>query len=176
MSEARRSYWSSVPGLVTGLAGLLTAVVGLVAVLIQLGVIGGKDSSSGTGGTTGTTVAGSGSTNSTTEPRTFEVKPAALDFPPADAREKTVTITNTSATAALAPLQSTVVGSNPERFTVSAGTCAAAVPANGTCTMKVTFAPASGAALTKYSATLRVTASGAPRVAEVSLTGSVVIG
>ena len=44
MSENSRSFFSTVPGLVTGLAGVLTAVVGLITVLIQLGVIGGDDS------------------------------------------------------------------------------------------------------------------------------------
>ena len=42
-SENKKSFWSSIPGLVTGLAGLLTGVVGLVTVLIQLDVIGGDD-------------------------------------------------------------------------------------------------------------------------------------
>ena len=40
MSENKKSFWSSIPGLVTGLAGLLTGVVGLVTVLIQLEDLG----------------------------------------------------------------------------------------------------------------------------------------
>jgi phage tail tape-measure protein len=176
VSEARRSFWSSVPGLVTGLAGVLTAVVGLVAVLIQLGVIGGKGASSGTGGTTGTSVAGSGSTSSTAEPRTFEVRPTTLDFPPTAAREQTLTVRNTSASGALGSLQSTFTGGNSDRFSVSGVTCNSALPPNGTCTLKVTFTPPSGATLQKYSATLRVSAKDAPQVAEVSLTASIVIG
>ena len=70
MSTTTRSFWSTIPGLVTGLAGILTALVGLGALLVSLGVIGDKDSgspstqspaakSSGTSGAT----SGSGATD-----------------------------------------------------------------------------------------------------------------
>jgi len=177
VSEGRRSFWSSVPGLVTGLTGLLTAIVGLVAVLIQLGVIGGKDSSSSpstvTNGSSPASGAGGGPT--TTVPATFEVKPTTLDFPPTAAREQTVTVINTSRSGTLTLGPPTLIGDDPGRFSV-AGNCGGTVPANGSCPLKVTFTPASGATLKKYSATLRISVAETSRVVEVNLTASTVIG
>ena len=40
-SEPVKSWWTTLPGLLTATAGVLTAVTGLVAVLAQQGVIGG---------------------------------------------------------------------------------------------------------------------------------------
>jgi hypothetical protein len=41
--QTRQSWWQTLPGILTATATLITAVGGLVAVLIQVGVIGGKD-------------------------------------------------------------------------------------------------------------------------------------
>ena len=38
----RRSWWSTLPGVLTALAALLTAVSGLVALLVQTGLFGAK--------------------------------------------------------------------------------------------------------------------------------------
>ena len=57
MSENKKSFFSSIPGLITGLAGLVTGIVGLFTVLIQLDVIGGDDDSGPTGAGGTTTVA-----------------------------------------------------------------------------------------------------------------------
>ena len=40
-SEPVKSWWTTLPGVLTAIAGILTAVTGLVAVLAQQGVIGG---------------------------------------------------------------------------------------------------------------------------------------
>jgi hypothetical protein len=52
----RKSFWTGLPGILTGSAALITAVGGLVAVLIQVGAIGGGGSENSTG--QGTTSAG----------------------------------------------------------------------------------------------------------------------
>jgi len=178
VSEGRRSFWSSVPGLVTGRAGLLTAIVGLVAVLIQLGVIGGNDSKSPAGPSTASSApaSGGGGAPTTTAPATFEVKPTTLDFAPTAAREQTVTVTNTSRSGTLTLFSPTLTGDDPGRFSVSGNCTGTAIPANGSCILKVMFTPASGAALKKYSATLRISVEETSRVADVTLTASTLIG
>jgi hypothetical protein len=54
MTEPKKSFWSGLSGALTGATALLTAVGALLAVLIQVGVIGGDDDGSG-GGSSGTT-------------------------------------------------------------------------------------------------------------------------
>jgi hypothetical protein len=186
MSQNRRSFWSSVPGLVTGLAGLLTGIVGLVTVLIQLGVVGGKDSGDKTTAATGTTVTtlpgattsstfsgGAGLTTTANVP-TFTVTPVSLDFQPADAKEKSVSIKNTSTSAALTVPLPTVNGADKDRFTPAFGTCTGAPLRPGdSCTVKVTFAP--NGPLRKYNASLRVAPVGANVAQEVALTATTVL-
>jgi hypothetical protein len=181
MSENRRSFWSSVPGLVTGLAGLLTGIVGLVTVLIQLGVVGGKsdDKTTAATGATSTTVTtlpgasttGFGVTTTAAATGTFTV-PSTLDFP-SGVKEKPLTVKNTSPSGTITVRQPTLTGPDAARFTVSLDTCAQPLAAGLSCTMTVTFAPNVG--LKTYSATLQVTASGTTRGAEVALTASVVL-
>lgn len=38
-----KGFWQTVPGILTGLAAVLTAIGGLFAVLLQIGIIGGSD-------------------------------------------------------------------------------------------------------------------------------------
>jgi len=190
VSDHKRSFWSTVPGLVTGLAGLLTGIVGLITLLVQLGVLGGGSGNGSanqpdnTATTTSSTISGAagapgsgggGSATSIAEPATFTVTPTALDFPPSDAKDKTLTVKNTSTNAGLTDVRANVTGSDADRFSVSLGTCTGRVAANLSCTLQVKFTPASGAALKKYSATLQVTAAGATRGAEVSLTASTLL-
>jgi hypothetical protein len=183
VSDGKRSFWSSVPGLITGLAGLLTGVVGLITLLVQQGVIGNNSSggklpplgtsvpSATVPGTPGT-VAGS---SSSTASGTFTVSPTALDFAPTDPRTKAVTVKNTGNVTTLTDFRSTVDGKDAGLFQASLGDCGGPLPANGTCTVKVTFTPQSGAALKQYTARLRLSATPAPAVAEVVLTGSALL-
>ena len=54
MNEPKRSFWSGLSGALAGVTALLTAVGALIAVLVQVGVIGGGDDGNG-GGSSGTT-------------------------------------------------------------------------------------------------------------------------
>ncbi|HEX2047458.1 MAG TPA: hypothetical protein VHF27_06825 [Acidimicrobiales bacterium] len=180
MSESKRSFWSTIPGLVTGLAGLLTGIVGLVTVLIQLGVLGDDDSnqSVATTETTATTVAGgarSGGGGATPTPTTevprFTVSPTTLDFKPAD-REKKVKVENISETASLTVAQPRVTGQDAAQFSADAGTCRGPLRPGLSCELVVTFSPAGP--LRTYRALLQVTADGA-RGAEVPLTASTLL-
>ena len=174
MSEQKRSFFSTIPGLVTGLAGLLTAIVGLATVLIQLGVIGGDDSSGTSTDPTTTLAPGAAyAVTPTTEMPRFTVNPATLDFKPADPPEKKVTVRNTSSAATLTVDAPRVVGTDRDRFTARTGTCTGPVRPGTSCELSVTFT-ASGP-LRSYSASLEVTATGA-RGEEVRLTASTLLG
>ncbi len=174
MSENKRSFWSSVPGLVTGMAGLLTGIVGLVTVLIQLNVIGGDKP--GTPAATATTVANAGGTTATTEVGSFTVSPKPLTFGPTDSKVKTVTVKNTSDTASISLQPPRVTGDNAGQFSAAFDTCSSApLRPNLSCTLKVTFAP--DRPLGNYKATLQVQpAAGAVRAEEVQLTASTLLG
>lgn len=178
MSENKKSFWSSIPGLVTGLAGLLTGVVGLVTVLIQLDVIGGDDSNGAAPGVS-TTVAGNAATSSDgrpagtprTETPAFTLSASTLEFKPTDPREKSVTVRNTGAVPlTLSPPR--VEGPDRTQFSATLGTCSGPVAAGSSCTMSVTFTPAGP--LKTYSALLSVSAPGAP-ADEVDLKATTVL-
>ncbi|HET7722202.1 MAG TPA: hypothetical protein VFK43_19690, partial [Acidimicrobiales bacterium] len=101
MSENKKPFWSSIPGLVTGLAGLLTGIVGLVTVLIQLDVIGGDDAGQPTAAVTttvvpGGTTGGAGGVTSISGQLTAE--PATLKLATGE-REKTLLVRNNSSAA-----------------------------------------------------------------------------
>ena len=173
-----RSFWSSIPGLVTGLAGVLTAVVGLVTVLIQLDVIGGDDSSNDTttsstrpgasatpsgGGSGGTSGQGGRST-----PK-FAVSPTSVKLDTLLAKEATVTVSNTGSTA-LSVEAPELDGPGAAEFSVDAQACTTATVAVGRkCAIKVTYAPS---ARGEHSATLQVNVAGASDPEEVQLSGS----
>ncbi|MDQ3640874.1 MAG: hypothetical protein M3450_05235 [Actinomycetota bacterium] len=179
MSENKRSFFSTIPGLVTGLAGLLTGIVGLVTVLIQLNVIGGDDSNGSTAVNAGGPVTsapaggGGGGATPTTEAGSFTVSPSPLNFGPADPKEKTLTVKNTSSTARLTVQTPRVTGKDAERFSTSSD-CSGSLAPNLSCNVRVTFAPSGP--LRTYEATIQVQATGAPRGAEVKVTASTLLG
>lgn len=47
MTEQKKSFWSGLSGILAGVTALLTAVGALIAVLVQVGVIGGDDRNGG---------------------------------------------------------------------------------------------------------------------------------
>ncbi len=171
MTDGRRSFWSSIPGLITGLAGLLTGVVGLGTLAVQQGIIG-KGSGSPVV-TTGAPGSSGAPATPTTGAGVFIVNPTALDFAPADAKEKLVTVKNFGPTP-LTVQTPRVDGKDPDRFSASYGTCTGApLPAGLSCTLKVTFTP--GGALKRFEAKLQVTATGAPQSVEVALSASTLL-
>ena len=180
MSENKRSFFSTIPGLVTGLAGLLTGIVGIVTVLMQLNVIGGDDSNGSTSGNGRGTVtsspaggAGAGGQSPASEAGTFTVSPNPLNFGPADPKEKTLTVKNTSSTARLSVQTPRVNGKDDERFSTSSD-CPGSLAPNLSCNVRVTFAPSG--TLRTYEATIQIQATGAARAAEVKVTGSTLLG
>ena len=173
MSTRSKSFWSTIPGLITGLAGILTALVGLGTLLIQIGVIGGDGDDSTTTktrpGATATTRPGSSlgddgeGSDTATGPPQFTVAPDELKLTANDKTEN-VTVSNTGQTAFT--LSTELTGTDEDQFTVSKGTCGSQVPRGGSCVMTVSF---KGAVAAK--ANLVVTAPGASSQ-EVNLEGS----
>ncbi|RZT93624.1 hypothetical protein [Rivibacter subsaxonicus] len=47
MADPDKSWWTTLPGLLTALAGIITAVGGLIAVLVQAGLIGNRSAPAG---------------------------------------------------------------------------------------------------------------------------------
>ncbi|MDP9005634.1 MAG: hypothetical protein M3N15_01795 [Actinomycetota bacterium] len=140
------SFWSTIPGLLTGLAGVLTAGVTLVTLAVSQGWVGdgsGEDATAGstTGPAAGTRGgAGGGATGSALE---LGVEPTTLRFRPAllTAATETVTVRNEGDVPFTvdAPQLS---GDDPESFDVDDGGCAGRSLASGrSCELSVTFDP-----------------------------------
>lgn len=178
MSESKKSFWSSIPGLVTGLAGLLTGIVGLVTVLIQLDVIGGGgDSATPAAGVT-TTVApgttgntGNGAGVSTTISGKLTANPVSLKLATAE-REKSVTVTNDS-TGTLTVQRPEYTGQDKSAFSTDSGCTNVALQPGRSCTLKVQLAPTGP--LKTYKATLVLEARELPRATEVPVEASTLL-
>ncbi|MDP8986814.1 MAG: hypothetical protein M3N25_05045 [Actinomycetota bacterium] len=153
------SFWSTLPGVLTGIAGLVTAVVALVSLAASQGWIGG-------GGGGGAGPAGDGDT-----PVRLEVQPESLQFRavPGASREETVTVVNDGD----APVQldePRIEGADADQFDVDGGACTGdALPAGRSCEIVVTFDGGLGDA----SATLVLTPSDG-RAYEIPLEAGVV--
>jgi hypothetical protein len=102
------------------------------------------------------------------------LSPVTLTFPSttvgATATAMSTTLTN-DGNATLNISSITVTGANPGDFTISANTCGATLAASATCTISVTFTPASA---TSFTAAISVAddASGSPQTATLSGTGT----
>lgn len=175
MSENKKSFWSSIPGLVTGLAGLLTGIVGLVTVLIQLDVIGGKGSSTptaavtttvapaGAAGTTGGTTGAGGAGAITTISGRLTAEPSSLKLATGE-REKTITVRNLS-NASLTVLKPEYTGADKSAFSTDSGCTNVVLPAGRSCTLTVMLAPTGP--LKTYKANLVLEAKELPQATEV---------
>lgn len=148
MSENKKSFFSSIPGLITGLAGLLTGIVGLVTVLIQLDVIGGSDDDAGpvaAGGTTtvapaaGGSAPAGGATTSTTIAGRLVVEPVPIKLQ-ATERAKTVTVRNAT-TATVTVQKPEYTGPDRTAFSTDTGCTNVALTPGRSCTMQVTLTP-----------------------------------
>jgi hypothetical protein len=177
MSENKKSFFSSIPGVITGLAGLLTGIVGLVTVLIQLDVIGGDDDSGpiASGGTTTVAPAAggpaAGGTVTTTIKGGLSVQPTPVKLQPNE-REKVVTVKN-DASAAVTVLRPRYTGESASAFSTDAGCTNVALRPGASCTMKVQLS-ASGP-LKVYKANLVVEADELGGVTEVPVEASTIL-
>lgn len=157
------SFWSSIPGFLTGLAGVLTAVVTLVTLAFSQGWVG--DSSPGdTGGPSG---AGGGEAAAASAPE-VSVDPDSLSFRPTIFGSVTEALTVINAGDQPFTVDATqLTGDDPERFEVDDDACTAApLPSGRTCTLDVTFDPSG---IGDARATLVVSVNGGEGAAEVAL-------
>jgi hypothetical protein len=177
MSENKQkpSFWSTIPGLVTGLAGLLTGIVGLVTVLMQLDVLGGNgDSTPGAAVTTtvvpgGTTGGGGGSATSISGRLTAE--PSTLKLATGE-REKTLRVVN-NATAPVTVLKPEFSGRDSSAFSTDSGCTNVSLRAGASCTLKVQLSPSGG--LKTYEASLVLEGKEISSVTEVPVTASTLL-
>lgn len=176
MSENKRSYFSTIPGLITGLAGVLTAIVGLVTVLIQLGVIGGDDSNGSASGVP-TTIApaggAAGGTTAVTETGRITVEPKNLKFAPSET-EKSLKVTNEAKSATVTMLAPQFDGTDKALFRTDAGCTNVRLEPGRSCTVKVLFTPSG--LLKSSRATLVLNADGATRAIEVPVDATTLVG
>jgi hypothetical protein len=176
MSE-KKSFWSSIPGLVTGLAGLLTGIVGLVTVLIQLDVLGGKDDAATPAAGVSTTVAGQapvtggGSTPTTAISGKLTTDPATLKLQPTQ-REMSVTVRN-SASAMVTVLKPETSGRDQAAFKVDEGCTNVSLRPGSSCTVKVQLTPSG--VLKDYQAKLLLEAKEITTVTEVPIEASTIV-
>lgn len=157
------SFWSTLPGVLTGIAGLVTAVVALVSLAASQGWIGGGGSD------------GAGSPADGDAPARLEVEPTAIDFPPVPtSREATVTVINDGA-GPFRVDEPDITGPDADRFEADGGDCTRdPVPAGRSCEVVVTFDPPSTPG--RSSATLVVSVNDAEQSVEVPIEASAVLG
>lgn len=62
--DGKQSFWTTLPGIVTAVAGLISAIGVLIGSLAAVGVIGGDDGSASSSAVSGTTRTASGPTSS----------------------------------------------------------------------------------------------------------------
>lgn len=175
MSESKQSFWSTIPGLVTGLAGLLTGIVGLVTVLMQLDVLGGNgDNTPGAAVTTTVApgaAAGAGGSSATTISGRLTAEPATLKLATGE-REKTLRVVN-NATATVTVLKPEYKGRDSSAFSVDSGCTNVALRAGASCTVKVQLSP--GGTLKTYEASLVLEGKEISSVTEVPVTASTLL-
>lgn len=110
-----RSYWRTLPGVLTGLAAVITAVGGIMAILIQVGVLDGTQLNRGNAGGKPPAVAPKGPTRTTPgpTPTTAEATPTVAGARPWSDVE--AVFTRKDGTRVTAPAETV-------RFCISAGT------------------------------------------------------
>ncbi len=171
MNTAKKSFWSSVPGVVTGVAGVVGAVVGLITVLISLGVIGNSNSSptvttlppSETSGATSGSGAGTGGSPTTVAKGSFTVDTDSLTLSLLKP-EDSVTVSNNGKVPLSLGLPQ--VSGDKDRFTIVARDCTSSALGPGkSCSIKVTLNGPGAAG----SATMVVSADAAASTTTVKL-------
>jgi len=143
--QEKKSFFSTIPGIVTGTAGLLTGVVGLLTVSTQLGWIGDGDGSGDAdqpaAESTATTMpAGSGaaSPGTTAAALSFTVNPRQITFGGLAGDDQQVTLENTgNGVIRFDPF--TVTGANRDQFRIGQNDCSAGLNPGRTCRVTVTF-------------------------------------
>ena len=169
MSAPNKSFFSSLAGLITGIAGLVTAVVAVFGVAVNQGWLHGSSRSSSAPGSTaapsGSSSGGATSGGSTSggSPQ-YAVAPPAVTFQALGGSTTAVRVSNTGSVP-MTVMPPEVTGADASHFKADPGDCAAPVSPGRSCQLQVSFNPAPGT----YNATLVVQVSGAVRATEIPL-------
>jgi|GEM_PF-4155358 len=172
MSDGK-SYWSTVPGVVTGVASIVTAIVGLLGISVQAGWLGGDDNQASSNDGVATTIASTlpGATSTTVvagKQGEFTIEPDSVTFESLGAKEATVVVRNIGDVPLTVRKPTISVGATA--FAASDVTCTASpLPPDSRCEIKVTFTATQPGA---YAGVLAVAAANAPKQVEVDLKGS----
>ncbi len=156
-----RSFWSSVPGVLTGLAGLVTGVVGLLGLALGQGWLGDGSAEE---------VQGGESANETDEVVRISTEPdeVSLTKLPSRRAERTVTVSNDGTQSVT--LSTDVDGEDEATFDVDDRDCTRSeIPPQESCAVSVSFD--AGLRPSPYQARLLVSANGGQDVQEVRLEG-----
>lgn len=174
-----RAFFSTLPGVVSGVAAFVTAIVGLITVAVQLGWVGDDDGGGASttvttgagGGAGGTGSGGGGGGASTTVVGTgqLSVTPTRLAFAPLQAKEATVTVRNDgNGSVTLQP--PTLEGPDRAQFSAAYSGCPTTLAPGRSCPVRVTFSPTRAG---RYQATLVVAPTqGTARAVEVGIEGN----
>lgn len=174
MAASRKSFFSTLPGFVTGLAGLVSAAVAAVGLGVQQGWIGGSGSEPSadelrTDGRAALSRENQEQGRADEEPA-FAVEPTSVSFGPVGSRDASVKVRNTG-DVDLRLGTPTITGDDPDRFRVSEGTCNGVVDPGRSCELDVTFTPKTGT----FSAVLVVEAEEGGKAHEVPLQARAVL-
>ena len=168
-----KAFFSTLPGVVSGIAALVTGIVGLGTLAVQLGWVG-DDDGGGNGGGAATTVAteagGSGSGGAPSGGAAeLEATPAKLTFVPLQAKEMTVTVRN-DGTAPVTLRPPDIDGADSDQYSAAYDRCESPLGAGRSCRVKVTFEPTKAG---RSTATLVVApTSGSVKAVEVEIEGN----
>jgi len=178
----RKGFWSTVPGVVSGVAAILTAVVGLVTAGVQLGWFGGDDGGgegattttvAGRPGTTGRGGAGGSGTGASGGSAQLVADRARVTFAPLQSREMRVVVRN-DGSAAVTLARPRITGADSDQYSATYTNCPTPLDPGESCTVTVTFTPTKSG---QSRATLEVepASSGADGV-EVAIEGNHLLG
>ena len=174
-----RAFFSTIPGIISALAGLVTVIVGVLAITAQLG--GDDEDGNGNGSSSGTTMStlaggaggGGGSGGATTPTATgrLSASPTSLKFEVLGAKEATVRVRNeANGPVTLNPPK--IEGSDSAQYAATFN-CPPSLGAEASCDVKVTFKPTKAG---RSTATLLVApVAGAVRAVEVDIEGNHVL-
>ncbi len=152
MAKAERAFWSSLPGVLTGLAGTLTAAVALLGLALSQGWIGDEEAS----------------TDGGAEVVRISVEPDVLELTRAPSQDGAGIVTVTNNGTEPVTVAAEISGGDEASFEADDGDCTrSAIPPGGTCDVEVIL----DADVGTYQAMLVVSANDDEQVQEVELSG-----
>jgi len=178
MSEQKRSFWSTLPGIITGLASILTATVALVGIFMNFGP-GSNDNGAEPGESPSPTATGTafprgtgpGGTGTAGGAPQAVIAPRNIDFGRlGSGRTATDTVTVANSGSEFLVIERAAITGRDDLFSVDAAECLVptGIEPGSNCEIRVTFTPRSPG---NYAGVLEITHSGPGSPNQVALTG-----